>query len=106
MTDGVARAVVRDLEPRDLEAVVRIDGDRTGERKPDYWKDVFEDFLSGRGRRERIGLAVDRDGTVAGYLFGEVRAFEFGSECTRRVAGSGRSGCCRSGRWSGGTTSR
>ena len=80
MTGSVARAVVRDLAPRDLDAVVRIDGDRTGERKPDYWEGVFDDFLSGRGRRERIGLAVDRDGTVAGYLFGEVRAFEFGSE--------------------------
>lgn len=80
MTRSVARAVVRDLETGDLESVVRIDGDRTGERKSDYWRGVFEDFLSGSRRRERIGLAVERDGAVDGYLFGEVRAFEFGSE--------------------------
>ena len=80
MRGSVAQAIVRDLESRDLEAVVRIDGDRTGARKPDYWRGVFEDFLAGGGRRERIGLAVERGGAVAGYLLGEVRAFEFGSE--------------------------
>ena len=80
MSRDVARATVRDLGTTDLDAVVRIDGDRTGARKPDYWTGVFEDFLSGSRGRGRIGLAAERDGVVVGYLLGEVRAFEFGSE--------------------------
>jgi ribosomal protein S18 acetylase RimI-like enzyme len=81
----VALKVAADLEVRslsagDLEAVIRIDALHTGARKPEYWQRIFPDFLRrGRGPR-RVGLAAVRDGRMVGYLLGEVRAFEFGSE--------------------------
>lgn len=71
---------VRDLAPDDVDDVVRIDAMHTGEAKPSWWSGVFDDFLSSRGRRLRIGLAAERDGRMVGYLLGEVRAFEFGSD--------------------------
>ena len=73
------RIEVRDLRRKDLPAVVRLDGRHTGRRKPAYWAAVLDDFL-GRGRgRSKVGLAAEAGG-FAGYLLGEVRAFEFGSE--------------------------
>lgn len=70
---------VRELRQEHLDGVVRIDALHTGERKPRYWERVFEPFLSPEGRG-RVGLAAEVEGRLIGYLFGEVRAFEFGSE--------------------------
>jgi len=74
------RVDVRPLHVEDLPGVVRIDAHLTREEKPDYWRRIFAEFLAPPGEPLRIGLAADRDGELAGYLFGEVRAFEFGSE--------------------------
>jgi len=71
---------VRHLCPADVEAVVRIDAEHTGRRKPEYWNRVFRDFLNGDEAAQRIGLAAEIRGELIGYLLGEVRAFEFGSE--------------------------
>jgi ribosomal protein S18 acetylase RimI-like enzyme len=71
---------VRDLQPDDRRGVIRIDAVHTGESKPDYWKRAFRSFLD-RGRTPlHVGLAAERNGSLVGYLLGEVRAFEFGSE--------------------------
>jgi ribosomal protein S18 acetylase RimI-like enzyme len=71
---------VCDLRAEHLEDVIRIDALHTGERKAGYWKDIFERFMDGRRDHERVGLAVEDEGAMIGYLLGEVRAFEFGSE--------------------------
>jgi ribosomal protein S18 acetylase RimI-like enzyme len=81
--------IVCDLRPEHLEDVIRIDALHTGERKPDYWKDIFERFLDARRSRECVGLAVEDEGSMIGYLLGEVRAFEFGSEPCGWVFGVG-----------------
>jgi ribosomal protein S18 acetylase RimI-like enzyme len=73
-------SAIRDLEPGDLAAVTRIDAYHTGARKSAYWKRVLAKFLSSRGERFRVGLAAPGGRSLAGYLLGEVRAFEFGSE--------------------------
>ena len=75
---GLAR--LRPLAPRDFKAVVRIDAVHTGESKPAYWTRVFRDFVGPRAARGRVGLAAELDGDVVGFLFGDIRAFEFGSE--------------------------
>jgi len=86
-----ASARIRDLGPRDLARVVRIDALHTGRRKTAYWTRVLRDLPGGRkaGRRAlrrkgaepmRIGLAMEDRERLIGYLVGEVRAFEFGSE--------------------------
>jgi len=69
---------VRALRAADLADVVALDALLTGERKQDYWSDVLARFL---GDDRRIGLACAAEsGALEGFLFGEVRAFEFGSE--------------------------
>jgi ribosomal protein S18 acetylase RimI-like enzyme len=76
--------VVRALERGDLEDVVRIDALHTGARKPEYWERVFADAFGDRVARPRVALAAEADAgarrSLAGYLLGDVRAFEFGSE--------------------------
>lgn len=76
MTVGTELSV-RPLQPGDLTDVVDLDAVLTGTRKEPYWAEVLDRFLRGEGC---IGLAVDGDGGLEGYLFGEVRAFEFGSD--------------------------
>jgi ribosomal protein S18 acetylase RimI-like enzyme len=71
---------IRSLAESDLAEVVRIDAFHTGARKPAYWKRVFGEFLDRSGPAVRVGLAAEGTRGLAGYLLGEVRAFEFGSE--------------------------
>ncbi len=83
MTAGEARTAVRirDLRRDDLSAVVRIDALHTGARKPGYWGRIFRDVLGRRKEKPlRVGLAAEDREDLIGYLVGEVRAFEFGSE--------------------------
>ena len=77
MAEAGATVAVRALSADDLRDVVRIDARHTGERKPAYWRRVFARFLD--PEHEGVRLAVEVDGQIAGYLLGEVRAFEFGS---------------------------
>lgn len=71
---------VRELRADDLDRVTRIDALHTGERKSQYWKRVLREFLQDDGEVLRVGLAAELEGVLVGYLLGEVRAFEFGSE--------------------------
>jgi len=70
---------VRGLRGADLDEVVRIDALYTGEPKREYWRRIFRDFLT-PDQRERVGLAAAFEGRLIGFVVGEVRAFEFGSE--------------------------
>jgi len=73
---------IREIADGDLSEVVRIDGLRTGFPKPGYWRRVFADFRRAGDGQARVGLAAGaaEPGRIDGYLLGEVRAFEFGSE--------------------------
>jgi len=93
MTTAEARAAaavrVRDLRDDDLDEVVRIDALHTGEPNPEYWRGVLRGFLARGDGRTRVGLAAEVEGEMVGYLLGEVRAFEFGSEPCGWVFGAG-----------------
>jgi len=71
---------IREIGPKDLEQVIRLDALHTGEAKRAYWRDVFRSFLRKGGGANRVGLAAQDGSRMVGYLLGEVRAFEFGSE--------------------------
>ena len=86
---SLERLEVRDLARADLDEVVRIDALHTGERQAEYWQRVLGDFLGGESGRVRVGLAATRGGRLVGYLLGEVRAFEFGSEACGWIFGVG-----------------
>lgn len=73
-------AAIRSLQPRDREEVARIDERITGVRKAGYWDRILREFLDPPKAERTIGLAAEDAGGLVGYLLGEVRAFEFGSE--------------------------
>jgi len=72
--------VIGPLRSAELAAVVRLDGRLTGQYKPAYWKARFGEFVGAGHPHGRLGLAARDDRHLVGYLLGEVRAFEFGSE--------------------------
>jgi ribosomal protein S18 acetylase RimI-like enzyme len=74
-----AEVRIRPLAQGDLAEVVRIHELHTGVREPDYWEAVLRRVrLEGEARE--VALAAETDGGLAAFLFGEVRAFEFGSD--------------------------
>lgn len=75
-----ATVTVREATPADLDGIVSLDEVRSGTAKPDYWTRIL-DLYGQNGKSGRVALVADAaDGTLAGFLFGEVRAWEFGSE--------------------------
>ncbi len=73
-------ARVRPLAPGDLDEVVRIDGEHTGRPKGAWWRQFFAEAFAGGEQARRVSLALEAEGRVVGYLLGDVRAVEFGSE--------------------------
>ncbi len=71
---------IRPLVRADLAEVVRIDTIHTGAAQRAYWSRLFREFLAPDPDRHRFALAADLGGELAGFLFADVRAFEFGSE--------------------------
>jgi ribosomal protein S18 acetylase RimI-like enzyme len=69
---------IRPVAPADLAAVIEIDRLNTGVAKPDYWRDLFEHY--GQSPRPRFFLVAESDGDIIGFIIGEVRTWEFGSE--------------------------
>ena len=83
---SVAQAAigVRALTPAAGDRVCAIDALHTGVAKPDYWRDVFERYGE-RRLDERFFLIAeivgqDRRDPILGFIVGEVRAWEFGSQ--------------------------
>jgi len=79
-TDGCR---VRRARLEDLQRVVALDSRVTSIEKADYWGDVFARYGE-RRLAERFFLvaepADESDDQLLGYIIGEVRAWEFGSE--------------------------
>ena len=70
---------LRDARVGDAAAIAEIDAERAGARKPAYWDRIVREY--GRGAEGRVALVAEGpDAEVEGFLFGEVRAWEFGSE--------------------------
>lgn len=73
---------IREITDADVHEFIRIDGLRTGRPKHAYWARVVAEFRRPEEGRVRVGLAAEgpEAGRLSGYLLGEVRAFEFGSD--------------------------
>ena len=70
---------VRRVRASDVANVIALDAHVTKLAKPEYWNDVFKRY--GRQRlNERFFLVAETpDKRMAGFIIGEVRAWEFGS---------------------------
>lgn len=72
-----AEPTIRPLQPDDWAPVVALDEALTGTSKGGYWRGVLDSYLCEAGC---LGLAAVTAERLEGYIFGELRAFEFGSE--------------------------
>ena len=70
--------LIRNALPSDLDAVIALDDSGPLMEKEVYWREVFEHYL-GCDKNDRHFLVTEIDGEVAGFIIGEVRAWEFGS---------------------------
>ena len=72
---------IREAAPTDLDGIVALDALRSGSAKPDYWAGIMALYGRGGEASGRVALVAEGENqVVAGFLFGEVRAWEFGSE--------------------------
>ena len=69
--------VVRNLRPRDLEAVIDLDSRILGRRRAEYFKVKLAQALSDTGIQ--ISLAAELDSAFAGFLLARVWYGEFGA---------------------------
>ena len=69
-------SVVRNLRPRDLEAVVALDAKITGRRREEYFRMKLDQALKETG--VMVSLAAEADGAFAGVLLCRVFYGEFG----------------------------
>ena len=75
-----ARIDVQVAAETDIDAIVALDAEITGTAKATYWHDVFERFAADKTRVKRYFLvAKPAEGKLAGFVVGEIRAWEFGS---------------------------
>ncbi len=70
------RIEVRALQPSDLDWVIRIDQERTGRARSEYYRVKFHEAESDTG--VRISLAATIDSDPAGFLMGRLYYGEFG----------------------------
>jgi len=79
-----ANVTIRRATQSDLAQVAALDERVTGLAKPEYWDDVYERYATRRVDQRFFLVAENGRGDLApkiiGYIVGEVRAWEFGSE--------------------------
>ncbi len=69
--------IIRAAQPADLPTVIALDAEQTGLEKTAYWKERFAWYAG--AHRDRFFLIAEQGGAAAGFIVGEVRAWEFGS---------------------------
>ena len=70
------RIYVRNLEKRDLPAIVSMEERQTGVARPDYWEKRIE--ISEAIRPHWASLVAELDNRVVGFVLGRAGEFEFG----------------------------
>ena len=68
---------IRPAEPVDLPAIAALDARLTGQAKAAYWQDMLARYAGGPPERHFLVAETPR-GALAGFIAGEVRAWEFG----------------------------
>lgn len=73
---GEGELVIKPVTLEDVPAIVGIDAEVTGSAKADFWYGCYA--RQNTDAKCRF-LVAHRDGEVAGYTFGAIQAWEFGS---------------------------
>ena len=66
---------IRALKKEDLDAIVRIDEKVLGENRKSYWEKKLELM---NNRSSQISLVAEVEGSVVGFILGDVSGWEFG----------------------------
>ena len=79
------RITIRAATMADCEPVAALDALNTGLRKDEFWQSTLERFVGRDGRHVLIAESLAENGGggdsgFAGFIIGEVRAWEFGSD--------------------------
>lgn len=77
MTTKKATVMVRNLRPRDLDAVILLDSKITGRKRTEYFRVKLAQALSDTGIQ--VSLAAEVDGQFVGFLLARVYYGEFGA---------------------------
>ena len=77
MPDVQSKTRVRPLDELDIGSIVRIDERITGRYRPDVWEQRVMYYMRRDPESSRV---AEVDGTVVGFMLGDVRAGEFGIE--------------------------
>jgi ribosomal protein S18 acetylase RimI-like enzyme len=79
---SVPAAFIRPARPADLAAIIALDARVTGLPKQEYWSDQLARRVRRRGVPPFFLVATSSEAGAAllGFVLGEVRAWEFGSE--------------------------
>jgi len=73
--DPLENVKIRSMRRKDLEVIVEIDEKVLGERRQDYWERKLELMDH---RSSQTSLVAEVEGTVVGFILGEVSGWEFG----------------------------
>ena len=74
---------IRPAKPQDRDNVVDLDCRITSIAKPDYWASMLDQFVGREGQHFLIAesnYTQLKSSNFAGFIIGEVRAWEFGSK--------------------------
>lgn len=71
--------IIRPVQPADLETIIALDAEITGVEKRAYWQETYARYTD-REQRHFLVAEDPKSNSVKGYIAGEVRAYEFGSE--------------------------
>ncbi len=71
--------LIRAVKGEDLRAIVSLDEAVTGSAKPDYWRELLNG-TEPSNKHDLTFLVAELNGRLVGFITGDVRAFEFGSE--------------------------
>jgi len=75
-----ATIVIRAAGVDDCEQVTSLDALITGLRKQEYWRETFARYIDRDSRHVLVAESGSGVGGFAGFILGEVRAWEFGSK--------------------------
>jgi len=68
---------IRDAVVGDLERIAAIDANISGAKKPEYWRETYEFYC--QHKAHDFFLVAEHEKQVAGFIVGEIRAWEFNS---------------------------
>ena len=79
MNEASASVRIRVATEADLPAVIALDAEMTGVEKSGFWLETFASMGQG-GARHFLVADDPKINSVRGYIVGEVRTYEFGSD--------------------------